>query len=77
MLSAGAGVEGMPAGTLVAVLRVRHASVLTVQSAWAVPVPAGVSAPDAALAYLAVISGYGRAVQTGQTVALEPTAAAV
>ena len=59
VLSAGAGVEGMPAGTLVAVLRVRHASVLTVQSAWAMPVPAGVSAPDAALAYLAVISGYG------------------
>ena len=58
VLTAGAG-TGVKRGALVAVLRVRHASVATVFAEWAVPVPAGVSAPAAALTYLAVIAGYG------------------
>lgn len=58
VLSAGPG-AGADAGALVAVLRVRHASVVTLSSQWAVPLPAGVSVQAAALSYLAVISGYG------------------
>lgn len=59
VLAVGAGVTGFHAGELVAVLRARHASVVTVPAEWTLPVPAGVSAPDAALTYLAVIAGYG------------------
>lgn len=59
VIAVGDGVGGVRPGTLVALLRAPHASVVTVPAAWALPVPAGVSVPDAALAYLAVIAGYG------------------
>src|SRR5207253_6937 len=59
VLGAGADVAGMAPGASVAVLRARHASVMTVPAAWVVPVPAGVELRDAALVYLAVIAGYG------------------
>ncbi|MEA2218613.1 MAG: hypothetical protein QOJ35_1239 [Solirubrobacteraceae bacterium] len=59
VLAAGAGVAGVRVGDLVAVLRARHASVVTVPAAWASPVPGGVGVPAAALVYLAVIAGYG------------------
>lgn len=70
VLRAGSQVDGMAPGTLVAVLRARHASVLTLAASWAVPVPAGVRVEDAALAYLAVISGYG--VRRAGAIAGEP-----
>lgn len=59
VLSAGAGVQGLAAGSAVAVLRARHASVMTVPAEWVVAVPAGVDLHDAAFVYLAVIAGYG------------------
>jgi len=58
------------AGTLVAVARARHASVMTVPAAWATPVPDGVRVQDAALGYLAIISGYG--VRRAGAIAGEP-----
>jgi predicted dehydrogenase len=58
VLVAGAGVD-IRVGDLVAVLRARHASVVTVPATWATPVPAGVGVPAAALVYLAVIANYG------------------
>jgi predicted dehydrogenase/NADPH:quinone reductase-like Zn-dependent oxidoreductase len=59
VLAVGGDVEGLAGGDRVAVLRARHASAVTVPAAWAVPVPAGVAVGEAALAYLAVIAGYG------------------
>ena len=59
VLAAGAGVADMGPGTLVAVARAPHASVVTVPADWATPVPAGVRVQDAALVYLAIIAGYG------------------
>ena len=59
VVARGAGVEGMDPGTLVAVPRARHASVMTVPAGWVTPVPPGVRLADAALVYLAIIAGYG------------------
>src|SRR4051812_11086054 len=59
VLRAGAHVAGVAPGELVAVLRARHASVITVPASWAIRVPDDVRAEHAALAYLAVIAGYG------------------
>ncbi len=59
VLAVGDDVAGLAPGDRVAVLRARHASAVTVPAGWAVPVPGGVAAPEAALAYLAVIAGYG------------------
>ena len=59
MLAAGADVAGLAAGRPVAVLRARHASVITVPAGVGGAGPAGVAAPEAALVYLAVIAGYG------------------
>jgi predicted dehydrogenase len=58
VLAAGRGVD-LAAGTRVAVARARHASVVTVPASWVTPVPVGVRDRDAALAYLAIIAGYG------------------
>ena len=55
-----AGPDGLhPAGQLVAVARLPHASVSTMPAAWATPIPDGVELEQAALVYLAIISGYG------------------
>jgi 2-desacetyl-2-hydroxyethyl bacteriochlorophyllide A dehydrogenase len=70
VLCVGAGASGVTPGDLVAVLRAPHASVVTVPASWAVAVPPAVSAEDAALAYLAVIAGYG--VRRAGAVAGEP-----
>ena len=59
VLAAGPGMAGPVEGQLVAVARVPHASVSTVPAAWATPVPDGVDVAEAALVYLAIISGYG------------------
>jgi predicted dehydrogenase len=59
VLAAGGSAGDPPAGMLVAVCRLPHASVSTVSSAWATPIPEGVSPEAAALVYLAVIAGYG------------------
>jgi predicted dehydrogenase/NADPH:quinone reductase-like Zn-dependent oxidoreductase len=59
VLAAGGRAGDAPAGTLVAVCRLPHASVATVPSAWATAVPEGVAPEAAALVYLAVIAGYG------------------
>ena len=59
VIAVGSGVEGPAKGTLVAVPRARHASVVTVPAEWVTPVPEGVRAEEAALVYLAIISGYG------------------
>ena len=53
------GVDGLSPGTLVAVPRAPHASVVTVPASWVTAVPEGVPARAAALVYLAVIAGYG------------------
>jgi 2-desacetyl-2-hydroxyethyl bacteriochlorophyllide A dehydrogenase len=70
VLRVGAGVAGVTPGDLVAVLRARHASVVTVPAPWAVSVPPAVRVEDAALAYLAVIAGYG--VRRAGAIAGEP-----
>ena len=59
VLAAGRDVSGIAPGDLVAVPRARHASVVTVPAEWASVVPGGVAVEQAALVYLAVISGYG------------------
>lgn len=59
VLAVGRGVRGFAEGDLVAVPRARHASIVNVPAEWAVPVPDGVPPEQAALAYLAIISGYG------------------
>jgi 2-desacetyl-2-hydroxyethyl bacteriochlorophyllide A dehydrogenase len=59
VIACGPGPHQVPPGTLVAVARLRHASVATVPAAYASAVPDGVSAEEAALVYLAIISGYG------------------
>jgi len=59
VLAVGPGVTGFAAGDLVAIPRAPHASILTVEARWAVPVPSGVPAEAAALVYLAIIAGYG------------------
>ena len=59
VLACGPGPDFVEPGTLVAISRLQHASVATVPSAWASVVPEGVELADAALVYLAVISGYG------------------
>jgi UDP-N-acetyl-2-amino-2-deoxyglucuronate dehydrogenase len=53
------GNDAMPVGSLVAVARLPHASVATVPTSWATPVPDGVEPTEAALVYLAIIAGYG------------------
>ncbi|HVE69471.1 MAG TPA: Gfo/Idh/MocA family oxidoreductase [Solirubrobacteraceae bacterium] len=59
VLAGGDGGAGFEAGSLVAVARLPHASVVTVPTEWATPVPDGVDVAEAALVYLAIISGYG------------------
>ena len=59
VLASGDGPDRVPPGTLVAISRLPHASVATLPAAWASVVPDGVAIEDAALVYLAVISGYG------------------
>ena len=59
VLAVGAGVETFVVGDLVALPRVRHASVATVSAAAAYRVPPGIQAAEASFAYLAVIAGYG------------------
>lgn len=59
ILHVGEGVTGLSTGDLVAVPRLPHASVATVPAAFAVRVPDGVPLAQAALVYLAIISGYG------------------
>jgi 2-desacetyl-2-hydroxyethyl bacteriochlorophyllide A dehydrogenase len=59
VVAVGGKVSGIRDGDLVAVPRVPHASVATVAAARVYPLPRGVRAEDAALVYLAMISGYG------------------
>jgi 2-desacetyl-2-hydroxyethyl bacteriochlorophyllide A dehydrogenase len=60
VIAAGRDVDdGLDVGTLVAVPRARHASVVTVPADWTTPVPASVRVEEAALVYLAIIAGYG------------------
>jgi 2-desacetyl-2-hydroxyethyl bacteriochlorophyllide A dehydrogenase len=59
VLSVGRGVRGFAKGDLVAVSRIPHASVLTIPATRAVQIPVGVPIEQAALVYLAMISGYG------------------
>ena len=59
VLAVGASVTSVAVGDLVAVPRAPHASVATVAAGWVVPVPDGVPLEQAALAYLAIIAGYG------------------
>jgi 2-desacetyl-2-hydroxyethyl bacteriochlorophyllide A dehydrogenase len=59
VLAVGEDVTEFAEGDLVAVPRSPHASVATFPAAWAVPVPADVEIEQAALVYLAMISGYG------------------
>ncbi len=70
VLAVGPDVQGLSVGDLVAVPRAPHASVATVPAAWAVRVPDGVPVEQAALVYLAIISGYG--VRRAQLVPGEP-----
>jgi UDP-N-acetyl-2-amino-2-deoxyglucuronate dehydrogenase len=70
VLRVGAGVAGLTPGEPVAVLRARHASVVTAPVSWAIPVPPGVGLEAAALTYLAVIAGYG--VRRAGAIAGEP-----
>lgn len=70
VLAAGPGVEDMDEGRLVGVARLPHASVATVPAAWVTPVPDGVDITEAALVYLAIISGYG--VRRAELIAGEP-----
>lgn len=59
VLALGDDVAHLHVGDLVAVPRTPHASVATVPASWAVRVPEGVPLEQAALVYLAIISGYG------------------
>jgi predicted dehydrogenase/NADPH:quinone reductase-like Zn-dependent oxidoreductase len=59
VLAVGRGVTGIAEGDLVAIPRIAHASVATVPAKWALHVPEGVPVAQAALVYLAMISGYG------------------
>jgi predicted dehydrogenase/NADPH:quinone reductase-like Zn-dependent oxidoreductase len=59
VLAVGSDVTHLAPGDLAAVPRTAHASVATVPAEWAVRVPPGVPLEQAALVYLAIISGYG------------------
>jgi predicted dehydrogenase len=59
VLAVGRHVDGFEPGTLVAVPRARHASVVTVPADWVSVIPDGVRVEEAALVYLAIIAGYG------------------
>ncbi len=59
VLAVGKGVTGIAEGDLVAIPRIAHASVATVPAKWALRIPEGVPTDQAALVYLAMISGYG------------------
>ena len=59
VLSVGKGVSNFTPGDLVAAPRTPHMSVATIPAKWALPVPEGVAIEEAALVYLAMISGYG------------------
>ena len=59
VLAVGRGTDGLAVGDVVAVPRARHASVATVPAQWVARVPEGVPLEQAALVYLAIISGYG------------------
>jgi 2-desacetyl-2-hydroxyethyl bacteriochlorophyllide A dehydrogenase len=59
VLAVGDDVTTLSKGDLVAIPRTPHASVATVPASWAVRVPADVEIEQAALVYLAMISGYG------------------
>lgn len=53
------GQPNLAPGRIVAVPRAQHASVVTVPASWVIPVPSDVPLEQAALLYLAIISGYG------------------
>lgn len=59
VIAVGDDVAGLSPGELVAVPRLPHSSVATFPAAWAASVPEGVALEQAALVYLAIISGYG------------------
>ena len=59
VLVVGDDVAHVSPGDVVAVPRAPHASVATLPAAWAVRVPESVPLEQAALVYLAIISGYG------------------
>ncbi len=59
VMAVGKGVTSLAEGDLVAIPRVAHASVATIPAKWAVRIPEGVPVAQAALVYLAMISGYG------------------
>jgi len=58
VIAAGPG-AGLDVGRTVAVARLPHASVATVPASWATPIPDDVDLAEAALVYMAIISGYG------------------
>lgn len=59
ILAVGKGVTGLTVGEMVAVSRLPHTSVATVPANWAIRIPPGVELDQAALVYMAIISGYG------------------